>query len=350
MNNKKYEFKEIVECDSLNGILDVIKVIKDNDNSINSFYYRGQRDSDWHLASSLKRGLIEEFKEADDKTKVQITIDEINREREIYNEFRKNFKDDIELMNIVQNEIKKKDLQLKFINISNNFDLNTDIPILALMQHYGEQTRALDFTENVLIALYFSVTDAEKDSALWMLDTRMMYNIFENQYKSEYKELPIDKKINFNNRNKYFEYLEDNLKFYQRQLSRYNDPQRLDTYCIKDKEKYFKLDESIYEINAIGKEVHSVFVEDLHSNTFNERLHRQYGVFILQSYKPMDIKEEYDEMIEKIKNGHYKAKGLVFDDNKIHSPFTKIIIKKECHQEIRDYLDLVGITKESLGL
>lgn len=52
----------------------------------------------------------------------------------------------------------------------------TDFERLVLMQHYWAPTRLLDWTENLLVALYFAVRDPEKDgkedSALWVLNGR----------------------------------------------------------------------------------------------------------------------------------------------------------------------------------
>lgn len=51
-------------------------------------------------------------------------------------------------------------------NPNNNFDW------LFLMQHYGVQTRLLDWSESALASLYFSISEdnhASKDASLWML-------------------------------------------------------------------------------------------------------------------------------------------------------------------------------------
>ena len=344
-------FKEVIECDSLKSIFEAVKTIKNNDNGINSFYYRGQSDAEWFLASSLKRESIEKYKVADEIEKNKIIIEEIEKEQNLLKSFKKENKDDLKLISAINFLIRKFNLDLKLLNIYSKHKMDETVMFIALMQHYGTKTRALDFTQNLLIALYFAITDAQKDAALWVLDKKMMLKILFNQNTSEYIEFPELLDVNYIPRDNYSKYLKENLKFYKERLITYENPNKLNCYQHQEFAKdFFDLDQSIYEERNIGREVYSVFVGDLNADIFNERIHRQSGVFILQSYKPMDIKEEYDEMIKGIRNGHFKAKGLEFNSDKIHSPFTKIIIKKECHKEIKDYLELVGITKESLGL
>ena len=43
---------------------------------------------------------------------------------------------------------------------------------LALMQHYGAPTRLLDWTYSFWVAVYFAVEEAEKECAVWALDSR----------------------------------------------------------------------------------------------------------------------------------------------------------------------------------
>jgi hypothetical protein len=55
--------------------------------------------------------------------------------------------------------------------------LASDFEVLVTMQHYLAPTRILDWTENLLIALFFVVRDPqqdEKDGALWILNARRL--------------------------------------------------------------------------------------------------------------------------------------------------------------------------------
>ena len=54
----------------------------------------------------------------------------------------------------------------------------SDFERLVLMQHYQAPTRLLDWTENLLVALYFAVRnpdfDGEADAAVWLLNARRL--------------------------------------------------------------------------------------------------------------------------------------------------------------------------------
>jgi hypothetical protein len=56
-------------------------------------------------------------------------------------------------------------------SVEHNLPPNDDhLSWLALMQHYGGKTRLLDWTESILVALYFAVeTHHEKDGEIWCM-------------------------------------------------------------------------------------------------------------------------------------------------------------------------------------
>ena len=58
-------------------------------------------------------------------------------------------------------------------------DYNDVFEWLCLMQHYGAPSRVLDWTENILTALYFAVadTDADCDGAVWALNAGRLNEI-----------------------------------------------------------------------------------------------------------------------------------------------------------------------------
>jgi hypothetical protein len=53
--------------------------------------------------------------------------------------------------------------------------IDNDFDRLCYMQHYGVPTRLLDWTDNILIALYFAVsTSPDKDGVLYVLNSRLL--------------------------------------------------------------------------------------------------------------------------------------------------------------------------------
>jgi len=52
---------------------------------------------------------------------------------------------------------------------------NNKLEWYALIQHYGGATRLLDFTYSFYIAAYFAMESAEKDAAVWALDSDYLY-------------------------------------------------------------------------------------------------------------------------------------------------------------------------------
>ena len=208
MDKEQYTHRDEIVCNSLKDIFNEIKIIKDNEKGINSFFYRGQGDANWYLASKMKRDNIEHYKNSDDKEKIKIILKEIEEEKRCLTKFLNDYKDDIQVMKDIQENIKINGRALKIITLDTIIDIDKDISIIALMQHYGEKTRALDFTRNLLVALFFAVgiDDLEMDAALWVLNKNMMFNILQNQFQNSYKAFPVDEDLMFREREQYANY------------------------------------------------------------------------------------------------------------------------------------------------
>lgn len=346
------EYKEEFECSSLKEIFDVVRSIKERDYRFTDYYFRGQRKFEWGLISNLKRESFETYNSASIEKKAEIIGLEIQKEIDIYNDFKNQYGDDVKLIDYANHKIEDENLKLQIIDPPKKFETIDNVSMIALMQHYGKKTRALDFSENLLTALFFAVNKKEgeedTDAALWILNKNMMNMILINQKASDFIDYLPRADVDIIPREKYLEYLQRNLEAYK------NIDEDIKEIC-KDKDENEIL--GLYQVIIdqmrkpfLGLEEHSVFVGDLESGLFNKRQLKQSGVFILQGYKPTDIKEEYDKLIDNIKKVHFDTKGKVFDSQKIYSPFVKIRIKKECLEEIREFLNLVGINKRSLGL
>lgn len=353
---KNLHQESIRECSSLHDIFDAVKYVcnKGNNKARHNFFFRGQSNANWNLISSLKRNeeLIQSYSQANKKEKIEIIIEEIKREISIYNNFIEDYCDDIKFIEMCQKIIIDNKLKLKIIDIPSKVHLKDHISVLALMQHYGFKTRALDFTENLMVALFFAVSKAKNDAALWVLNKNMMNTILYNQNKSVFSVLPVCDNINFSLKQKYVDYLNHDLNFYKTKLTKILKNDEDNGYCISEalRMDIISAKDKAEELKQIGYEAYCLYASSLQANLFNKRLQRQSGVFVLQSYKPVNIQLEYDELIENIKQGQFIATGKPFDSKRVFSPFTKIVIKKNCFQEIRSFLNIIGVNEENLGL
>ena len=63
----------------------------------------------------------------------------------------------------------------KYGNGINSEIPKTELDLLFLMQHHGTPTRLLDWTENILIALFFAVSENSKqDGEIWIINTKYL--------------------------------------------------------------------------------------------------------------------------------------------------------------------------------
>lgn len=145
----------------IDNIIDLTKQL----NSIgNSYIFRGQSNSEWHLTSSLERLLGDGF-----------SADRITKHEEFAFAM---FKSKFELYN---HEV---------------FLPKSRFSILAAMQHYGVPTRLIDFSESPYVALHFAIEGSSPntldDFSVWAIDYREINNIFRNGYSIDPSMSPME--------------------------------------------------------------------------------------------------------------------------------------------------------------
>jgi len=101
--------------------------------------FRGHRDPEWKLETSLER------------TCHRCCVNQIDYERTIWREFRRHAHSFLSYLKRVPDD-------------KETFEW------LALMQHYGAPTRLLDFTYSFWIAVFFAFEEADRDCAIVALD------------------------------------------------------------------------------------------------------------------------------------------------------------------------------------
>jgi hypothetical protein len=127
--------------------------------------FRGQANEDWELSTSIQRSDIKPENRL--KFEEQM-IDQLKRRIQFY----------------LPNEL---------------YPTNV-IEWLALMQHYGANTRLLDWTKSPYIAAFFAMIDCkEKNSCVWALNVSKLSQIIVDKYPEIFKKI-IDEDIKKQNK------------------------------------------------------------------------------------------------------------------------------------------------------
>jgi hypothetical protein len=183
----------------------------------------------------------------------------------------------------------ERNMYYLFINIGDyylNFDKNKSWNVLFCMQHYGMKTRLMDWTTNLLTAIYFANLNRKEgtDACIWILDPYKLNKIANQKFKDKI----FDDKL----------YSIDNLP----------------DQC-KDYINYFNQRDIIPSIALLPRRS-------------NSRLLAQSGAFIIQGNRNIALDREYPEL---------KDDGLI----KINLPWST-------YEDSKRYLDINGINYFSL--
>ena len=132
------------------------------EHNIEGWIYRGHKNSDWHLRTTLDRACEVFFGNLSKADEVEYTL--LREFRRRYHHF--------------ERYIPKREDELQW---------------LSIMQHYGAPTRLLDWTYSIYVAAYFAVeSDFKEDSdnacAIWALNYRWAYSEAKKLYANEKKD------------------------------------------------------------------------------------------------------------------------------------------------------------------
>lgn len=157
---------KIESCEDLYKFIRLFSTAKPN------WVYRGQANSDWGLTTTYERICREA-----EKRELSEKMNSGNVENPV-----------AEYMRTI-GEMDELKMIAKFLEVSTICQLkpNNKVSCLGAMQHYGIPTRMLDFTEALLVALYFAFNDTGNvDRAVWAVNTEVLINEIREHYHNEF--------------------------------------------------------------------------------------------------------------------------------------------------------------------
>ena len=261
----------------------------------------------------------------------------------------------------------------------------SDFEWLVTMQHYLAPTRLLDWTENLLVALYFAVRDSQldgvDDSAVWILNARRLNYYSSATIRAHNVAFPEDPDViarsclcRVRKREEWHDTLKRELK--RVASDRTDSRQRLIANAIKnvrqigssvidvDREVFdlknfnqtegtFQQSINLYE-RAVGKQPEGIYARlrmplAVYASRTNRRIRSQSGVFTLHGgkYEPDPTEFEPNSFYE-------KPIGMPISLLEIDAGLSKekilkwLRIPKTQRFEIRKTLAQIGVTDASL--
>ncbi len=303
---------------------------------LDTFFYRGQANAEWGLKSSYERA----------KKK---------RGDVLYNSAYCDNRCDTFLF---RGEL----AAIKYYLATNDSFRNTRHPkieVLSEMQHYGASTRLLDVTESFGVALFFALVgnDEKKDGAIWAINKRVL---LDNFFLAKYKKDSFTD--SFAERKKYhlFNPHEKEIDIHPEELitARFskNETELNEQLC-------FFAEELIGNNEVInppkGFPYSTVYpgVFPVRPMIFNNRLHAQNGLFLLQQsleypfidnlLKTLNISPiEFEKDVSSAETPNISSKE--YDSELLNTALVKFIIPQSEFDSCKSILKSMNINYKSL--
>jgi len=217
---------------------------------------------------------------------------------------------------------------------------------LCLMQHYDAPTRLLDWTESVLIALYFTVSDPEQerfDGALFALNARLL-NLDSDIERRTGKRPGIHVPTSFNTvlRALMAGYRELSEIFYSRALDHLDETDSPEVTVLEELKQSALAGSFGWGVSADAKKFleHMVKPVAVYPYRTNSRLLAQAGTFTIHGGKIYHTKDGY--------KNPYPAGPIVLNHRDSASFLKKYVIPRAAKQKLRRELEVAGIHKGTL--
>lgn len=250
---KKKAAKRIqYECKTISDWDELYNEYKTYYESGRQWIFRGQRNSEWKLRTSLERTIIKFCGDASSEQEKDLVYNNISTDR--LGSKRWNVSD-------IEKRLFREFQRKSHHYISNPPASKNRLEWLTLMQHYGAPTRLLDFTYSFFVALYFAIEDAQQNCAMWAIDSDWLMNtntaIAKAKHKQEYGKL-------------------------------------LRTFKENEQEKFFRM--FFWEQRKKGRIAN---VEVLNAYKLNDRLVIHQGVFLCSGDVNKTFSDNLDETVSK---------------------------------------------------
>jgi hypothetical protein len=244
--------------------------------SIDNWMFRAEKDNGNPLKTSLDRA-FDDCEVSDNKSEI---------ERELIRLFKRRYR----------------------LHVDSKMIAQDNLEIVALMQHYGAPTRALDWTYSFFVAVYFAINrHRDKDGIVWCLDKKWLNEKNEKGDKSFEERFLENKK-----------YIKEHFKGID----------------LKYWREYFPNKFQNLVLNYIVNKNPELFIYAATPYYLNERLSIQQGALLFAC----DIKKSWKENLDK----------MMEDRSRIVLKYIIIPEKKKIRKEFLEKLYEMNINQSSL--